>query len=395
MEHLSPPPPLMVSEPGSFAEQTIVQRKPQIIRRILASRIYSGEIADNLRALETEIASGVVAPLHEKAPDVADWLACWRPWEGKTWRQLPWYFAESYFYRRMLEITTYFQQGNGYRVDPFAGDKHDALAYGMADMASIIRYVPATLSPEERLTLWLHRSLWGNRADLSNREVLAQTRQPDDARMQRLLLVDHTTGVLGLLASGKVRRLVFVTDNCGLELFADLFLAHELLSQGLVQSIVFHLKPQPFFVSDATLEDMATTITALHGGPHDAMHTVASYLDECAQRGRVRLATHPFWASAHHFDEIPTDLRASLEQADLMVFKGDANYRRLIGDRHWPPTTDLGAITAHMPTSFLALRTLKSEVIVGLEEGVAEATAKKDPKWLLNGERGVVHLVTK
>jgi len=395
MENVAVPSPLMVSEPGSFAEYTVTKRIPEIIRDIIATRLYPAEIADGLRALAAEIADGTVAPLHENVPDVVWWQEDWRPWEGKTWRELPWYFAESYFYRRVLETTTYFQQGSWFHVDPYAQKKYEALGYGMADMISIVKHVPANLSPEERLTLWLHRSLWGNRADLSNREVLAQTRRPDDARMPRLLLIDHTAKVVELLNSGRVRRLVIVTDNCGLELFCDMFLADELLSQKLVEAVTFQVKPQPFFVSDVMLDDVATLLGAMGGTPDATIQATRVRLDEYALRGRVKLATHPFWATARFFSAFPDDLRSFLGHADLVIFKGDVNYRRLLEDRHWPPTADLGTIAAHMPCSFLALRTLKSEIIVGLEEGVAEATAKQDPKWLINGERGVVHLVLK
>jgi hypothetical protein len=46
-----------------------------------------------------------------------------------------------------------------------------------------------------------------------------------------------------------------------------------------------------------------------------------------------------------------------------------------------------------MPSPFLALRTLKAELIVGLEEGQAERLAAEDPDWRINGRRGLVHLV--
>jgi len=32
-------------------------------------------------------------------------------------------------------------------------------------------------------------------------------------------------------------------------------------------------------------------------------------------------------------------------------------------------------------------------LIVGLQEGQAEQLASEDPDWLINGERGVIHLV--
>ena len=42
------------------------------------------------------------------------------------------------------------------------------------------------------------------------------------------------------------------------------------------------------------------------------------------------------------------------------------------------------------PTPLVALRTLKAELIVGLQPGQAEAIAAADPAWLVNGRRGVI-----
>ena len=48
----------------------------------------------------------------------------------------------------------------------------------------------------------------------------------------------------------------------------------------------------------------------------------------------------------------------------------------------------------YFPLPFLVLRTLKGEIMVGLEPGQAEALAAKDTTWLINGKRGIVQLVT-
>ena len=70
------------------------------------------------------------------------------------------------------------------------------------------------------------------------------------------------------------------------------------------------------------------------------------------------------------------------------------NYRRLLNDRHWPHTTRLEEATGSFPASFLVLRTLKGELIVGLAPGQAEVLAAEDPTWLINGRRGIVHVAT-
>jgi hypothetical protein len=79
-----------------------------------------------------------------------------------------------------------------------------------------------------------------------------------------------------------------------------------------------------------------------------------------------------------------------LAQSSLVISKGDAHYRRLLGDRHWPFETDFRKIMAYYPTPLVALRTLKSELVAGLKTGQAEAVAHQDPEWLLNGRWGMI-----
>lgn len=58
-------------------------------------------------------------------------------------------------------------------------------------------------------------------------------------------------------------------------------------------------------------------------------------------------------------------LRAKQELGDesSMVFvKGDANYRRLIGDRLWPTDTPFPDVAGYFPARLCALRTLKAEL---------------------------------
>ena len=87
---------------------------------------------------------------------------------------------------------------------------------------------------------------------------------------------------------------------------------------------------------------------------------------------------------------MPADLRAALGELSLVIVKGDANYRRLVEDRHWPPDAPFEPITAYFPAPLVALRTFKSEVIVGLDPGQAEKEQAADPDWLVNGRRGVI-----
>jgi hypothetical protein len=47
-------------------------------------------------------------------------------------------------------------------------------------------------------------------------------------------------------------------------------------------------------------------------------------------------------------------------------------------------------ITSYFPAPLLALRALKSELMVGLKSKQTENLQSQDPKWLINGRWGVV-----
>ncbi|MEM7556555.1 MAG: ARMT1-like domain-containing protein, partial [Cyanobacteria bacterium P01_A01_bin.84] len=67
-----------------------------------------------------------------------------------------------------------------------------------------------------------------------------------------------------------------------------------------------------------------------------------------------------------------------------------ANYRRLVGDCYWKKTSSFADICGYFPAPFVTLRTLKSEVIVGLEQNQIAQLDSEDSQWLINGKRGLI-----
>ena len=76
-----------------------------------------------------------------------------------------------------------------------------------------------------------------------------------------------------------------------------------------------------------------------------------------------------------------------------MIFKGDVNYRRLLSDRRWKPWDHMKDIISYFPVSFATLRTMKSEIVVDIEETAFTELNIKDPEWMVNGERGIIQVV--
>lgn len=383
----------MTSEPGSFARKTIVERKPTIIRQVLADHDYPPDIVAALEAFRAEIAHEPIRPLAEDAPDAEYWLSAWAQFEGHTWLDVPWYFAEAYFYRRLLEAVRYFQPGPRWLHDPFAQGKATQLTDTVGRMGLAVEMLGQIEDEMAQLEAWLHASLWGNRADLSNLTVSDEVRGRQALVERENLLINHVPQTAELLREGAFPHIAFINDNTGMELGFDLCLADFLLSQGWVERITFHLKYHPFFVSDAMVKDVRATVEAFAGATRASLRKLGSRLQTALAQGRLVLIDDPFWTTALHFPQMPARLCGTLEATDLVISKGDVNYRRLLSDRHWPFTTPTEEILGYFPTSLLILRTLKGEILTGIEEGMAERLATQDPDWLLNGQRGLIQLL--
>lgn len=383
------PPLIWTSEPGSFAHNTLKVRVPAILRETIATNDFPPEIVADLEALYAELTAGTLRGLREAAADAAFWRSAAAPYIGRSWLDVPWYFAEAYFYRRVLEATRYFQAGPWQGYDPYRPKKQTEW---VADAA------PATLDrllsglatdPAVRFEQLFHAALWGNRTDLSYMVAAHLSGMADAAGERANLLADDTPRVWRFLVERPPRRIAIICDNAGTELLADLALADFLLAGRLVGEVVLHLKPQPFFVSDAMPADVLDGLKALPaGGRHAA--DLARRLADALVAGRLRMSAHWAYATSLFYFELPDDLNADLAAADLVLVKGDANYRRLLGDAHWPPTTPFAHVVDYFPTALVALRTLKAELIVGLRPGQAEALAATDRDWLVNGRRGVI-----
>jgi len=398
--HAEPPLPpyLMTSEPGSFARKTIAERKAQIIARVIADHAYDDAVLARLAAFRDEImhpdrGSSSVRSLSDTIGDAAVWHTTLAPYRGHTWLQLPWYLAETYFYRRLLEAIGHFDPASpNHLQDPFAPQKRAQEAVAVEQLAGLWPILTA-LPDRDRFESLLHGCLWGNRADLSNFTI---TQRPvgDTMADRHNILIDHTHRVGDILAGGP-GEIAFINDNVGADSLFDLALADCLLDRGRVRRVTFHLKNRPFFVSDAMPGDILAVIRLLTT-QDDApgLARLGARLSDAVAGGRLILATQPFWTQPFGFRELPDDLRDDLKAADLVILKGDVNYRRLLDDRHWPPSTPLAVAAADFPRPFLILRTLKGEIIAGLAPDQAEARAAEDPTWLINGRRGLIHLVT-
>ncbi|HEY0713256.1 MAG TPA: damage-control phosphatase ARMT1 family protein, partial [Polyangia bacterium] len=334
---LEVPRPWSTGDLGSFAWDTLKRRVPEILADV---RRRMGPVPADVNAalddLDAEIRRGTLRGLRESAPDREAWDAATAPHVGRSWLDIPWYFAESYFYRRILEATGYFGRGPMAGKDPYTAHKNEewAAAEGPRRTADLLASAPSETTL--RLEALLLGSLWGNRADLSYnvaRELGSLMGETHD------LVANDTVAVANHLMQGRP-RVCLIADNAGTECLLDLALIDHLLDKVGMPFVELHLKNHPFFVSDTMPSDIPVALAALANSGREETVALGQRLEAHLGSGRLALWSHPFYTSSGFYRQLPRDLRERLAGFGLVILKGDANYRRLLSDAPWPPETN-------------------------------------------------------
>jgi ubiquinone/menaquinone biosynthesis C-methylase UbiE len=389
-------------EEGSWAYDTFANRVPAALREMARSIPDSDpRREEKIRRIESLIEEILqrkpVSRLYDGAPDNDAWNTLLAQYEGLSWFDMPFWLVDNYLHRKNLEAIMYFETYNP--PDPYEEKKTAELD---GPKGSIQRFMDAftewegteaQLPDREILSHLLLKSLWGNKFDLiSNVDVEKLHLSHDDSK-----------AVVDYILANKAQRLDVIADNAGEEIMSDLYLIDYLLRKDLTDSVHLHLKDRPHFVSDAMVKDVQDdamakdaqgiigTLRNLKGKEfkiaRDFGNRLQSYIDE----GKLLLQEHPFWTSGRHFYDMPDDLKKDLAQSDLVVIKGDLQYRKFLGDRKWPYDTPLERTEiGEFPAPFVLIRTIKMELVAGLSQKEAERYAALDLAGKTNGSSGVI-----
>ncbi|MFC0866036.1 damage-control phosphatase ARMT1 family protein [Sphaerimonospora cavernae] len=381
------PPVILSDEPGSFAWGVFHERHPRLVRQVIDALPYGPAERQRLEQLLVESTTGVLTPLDESAHDHEQWQEWGRDLFGLPWGEAPFLWAESYFYRRLLEATGYFAPGAWQGIDPFAPFKNAELAGAAVDDELAALGDMVSLPAEERGERLLLSALWGNRADLGFKITAA-----DDDLRPLGVLIDDSPRLWTELATVADSRVCLVADNAAGELLPDLVLIDHLLVNGLAAQVVLYVKPYPYYVSDATMADVLATVRRLRRAHEPAAEQIGRRLWQAMSGGTVLVRTHPFFCAPLPFHDMPADLRSELSGAAMTILKGDLNYRRLVGDRLWPATTPFTEVAAHFSSPVTTLRTLKSDVAVGIDASTVAEVDAHDDAWRTSGKHAVIQV---
>jgi len=395
------PPIIRGGDINSFAFFTLKNRLPHIIEEIMSNNKLHPTAINNLKCLKNEIARGKIILLKDiNSKDRASWNNCIIQYLGKSWFEVPFFFAEMYFYRRVLEALDYFNTPSGSSIDPYKTIKDRELLTITAQVekyAYTLDKMGNTNNAEfELLPFFIMAAIWSNKVDLSQLPKTSDANKDSDPIDDgNLLLINDTSMIHDFFRTTKsLKRIDIILDNSGAELLADLALATYLLESQLAESIFLHCKKDPVFVSDATITDVKATVNFIKKGSTLQASSWANKLQLFIEQERIALCNHEFWTLPLSFQELSDELVRDLGKSNLVIIKGDANYRRLVEDRHWPISTPLKQTASYFPSNFLALRVLKSELLVGAApELLASYNLPED--WMISGEFGIAQSLFK
>ncbi|KAI1396849.1 DUF89-domain-containing protein [Hypoxylon fuscum] len=373
-----------------------------------------------------------------------------------SWFNIPWLYCECYLYRR---LNTSFRLSKHWKTyDVFSRQKIQTFRSSRPAVLELAgRYKDLITQMEkdknknksgsdhdeaEKILFYemCEICLWGNATDLSLLTSLTyediQKLQGSEARKasEKNILVNDLGAAYEVLKKAKregkkERRVDIVLDNAGFELYVDLILAGYLLSSGLATLVVLHPKSIPWFVSDVLPGDFAALLGALanpkrfYETPSDddklqdktpaplsekEVADLGFLFQEWVQmhaEGQLIMRPNPFWTHPGSYWRLPSvekNLHEDLKSSEVVIFKGDLNYRKLTGDAAWDPatpfTTAIGPLGPGSGVNVLALRTCKADVVVGLKPGQDEEIRATEGgsdesgarKWAWSGKWAVV-----
>ncbi|KAG8349041.1 putative Phosphatase Protein of unknown function DUF89 [Trypanosoma vivax] len=248
---------------------------------------------------------------------------------------------------------------------------------------------------------------------------------------------------------GKQCTINIVMDNVGVECVADLVFALWILHHHPSLVVVLHVKNMPYYVSDVTPADLVLLLEELEGyalrepGTAETLMSFVKLVRAALKDGRLRVDADTVWTQPCEYRELPPHVcnsyfftqrvmdveelkvssrsnvdpfscREFTPHSALVIFKGDLNFRRLVGDRHWDsrsfastlaPVADnkaraeapsfgevvAGFWPAHV-VPVCAIRTIKSECCVGVSSARQAELDRSDPQWRTSGSYGVILL---
>ncbi|XP_043858440.1 damage-control phosphatase ARMT1-like isoform X2 [Dromiciops gliroides] len=431
------PPQMSAKDEGCFAYFTMKNRIPQILTKVInALNQHKNEFFEKHGEAGTEAENKAVSLISKirnelqadepLLPLTDNWVDTdiWNKYleyqhsllnennKKISWFHSPWLYVECYMYRRVHEALMLSSPISDFDVFKESKDQNFlesqeaimSLCNYLEELNRRIKNLDEHQLKDEFFKL-LQISLWGNKCDLSlsGGQSSSQMSSPLTALedLKPFILVNNMDNLWSVLINRKKMsqekfpsiRVDFVLDNAGFELVTDLVMADFLLTSKLATEIHFHGKSIPWYVSDTNKNDINWVLEELKAANTKCMFECGVNWELYFKKHTWIYQDHMFWTLPHEYctmAQVAPDLYAELQKSNLILFKGDLNYRKLVADRKWEFTVPFHqALNGFHPAPLCSIRTVKAEVQVGLAPGQGEQVTVSDPNWMTTGKYGI------
>ncbi len=254
----------------------------------------------------------------------------------------------------------------------------------------------------------LNRSLDSNTYDLSQLKGMEWNETKADDEDKRGI-----TDVIEYLTSPKnkqERNINYLVDNAGVEFFVDLLLGYCLLKDPniRIKKVIYHVNVLPIFVSDViendldytfkVIKDYISSSATIEGSRKDCYMNALASIEKMFEEGLAHIEPDFIWNMPTAYNKISRKrdiFMKKQDNADLLIVKGDLNYRRLCGDMTWSYRTKLEKLTRYIQCPTLVIRSFKSNLVINYDRVKYHKHSDEDADWKTDGKYGVIAFMKK
>ncbi|GAW79513.1 hypothetical protein, conserved [Plasmodium gonderi] len=422
------PPILTCEKPNTMENDTIVRRIPQTILKGVEehNEEYTKEkkIDGKLAKIRDMFMNGDkhTYEMLQCKEDITFWNFLLDYFIKKNMKVVnnSWLFNEYYFYR-YLSCSYDFENSN---YDFFEYEKKDSINCNRNVIEKICTCAKGLLEMYENKSsenakifdIFFYFSLWSNQFDLSwnptkNKAEQHKSDEKDikkktlrekkfyfdiddinklhDSMYLHKVLCNDVDILRRDITSKKWTRFDIVLDNMGLEFITDLCLLHFL--NFYFDEMHIHVKKFPLFVSDTMAKDITYALDSLcNDEKYPNTVFMANKWKKFLDTQTWKIQEHVYWNLPLPYWVMPKTLVDELKKSSFVCFKGDANYRRCLGDLKFNFWHSHKNVLGYFPVRIIALRCLKSPICCGVNRDIVEDLNKKSPDWCNYGEYAIL-----
>lgn len=215
---------------------------------------------------------------------------------------------------------------------------------------------------------------------------------------------DYCTDVSG-------KNIHIIVDNYGIEFLCDLLLGFYFIKKG-AQKITYHVKSIPMFVSDIVENDQKILFdqlkTLINNSKSPAKGSYQTALEDLMRVAgeSFEFKANYFWNLPFNFSQLITnsqvakksstqellkEAKSLLTNDNLLIVKGDLNYRKLVEDRLWDYRKKTADKVKYIKSPLLIIRSYKSNIVMDCNnKSIKELKALYGSDWKTEGQVGSI-----